>query len=632
MGKRERARGLLARLHGRPGLILVAPALLAVVLYLPTLGYDFVWDDHSFLVSNASIRNLGGAWRFLTDESTASVHRDSPGIYRPLRNVVWALEYAVWGPSPAGFHLGSVLLHGVNVALVGWLALILLGRSAAGSSQLPLGSVFGSLAAAGFFGLHPLASEAVCWIKANDDLLLVLFLLLGAARGARFGARLATATLTSEAVPRSATAREIAVMLLLSAGALLSKESGVVFPGIVLLSAWAGHDRNRPPGSAAFVRRGWPWVLAAAGIALDLGYLLLRSRVLGELGQVPVPLAEGAALFWTQLRATGRGLLLLVWPQQLLADYFDFPISSGPDLAGLLALGSCSLLIGTAACLAWRGRAHLYVLAVGWWLLVLLPVSNLVPTMQFFAERFLYPALAGAALLVASLVAWLVRERPARRWWVLVAVACVLGLLGVRTALRLAVWRGPISLFESVVEDAPGNVRGVQNWVRALFNSGRYREAVDAMERLRELSPKHPTLVDLSVDARILAAVEERLPGLIEHVERSPEDVAASLELGRLALRARYVGTARRMFESVRAQQPGDWRPVAGLAVAEALEGYEREARAYLDEARGLAAGAAVLREDGTPIDRWEAWVKRALRSAKLAGPAWRQRPWPPRP
>ena len=87
------------------------PIAISVAAYLGALRCGFVWDDDDIVVNNVVIRNIGralipfglGYWR--------THHMSAGQIYRPIRTVSLAVDYAVWGMDPLGFHLTNVLLH-----------------------------------------------------------------------------------------------------------------------------------------------------------------------------------------------------------------------------------------------------------------------------------------------------------------------------------------------------------------------------------------------------------------------------------------------------------------------------------------------------------------------------------------
>ena len=81
------------------------------VANLNVLWAGFVWDDKLLIVGNIPIKHL----RALSDlllKPFLDIY------YRPVVMLSFALEYAVWGLRPWGFHLTNLLLHAANSCLV----------------------------------------------------------------------------------------------------------------------------------------------------------------------------------------------------------------------------------------------------------------------------------------------------------------------------------------------------------------------------------------------------------------------------------------------------------------------------------------------------------------------------------
>ena len=96
---------------------LLAVLVLTALAHASTLGGGFVYDDHRFVEFNDAVHEVRPADYFV-DAATAS---DSEGIvadiYRPVRTLFFSLEWAVFGSSPSGWHLVSLLLHLLGTAL-----------------------------------------------------------------------------------------------------------------------------------------------------------------------------------------------------------------------------------------------------------------------------------------------------------------------------------------------------------------------------------------------------------------------------------------------------------------------------------------------------------------------------------
>ncbi len=140
------------------GLGLVAVGV--VIAYLPALGAFFVKDDLA-LLSSARL-----------EVPEAFGHSWPGGFFRPVAELLFGGQYALFGLHPLPYHLVSLAVH--------TLATILVYKIFKLFTEHPQKS----LAVAGVFALHPLNTESVSWIGGQMSLfsgaggLLVLYLLL----------------------------------------------------------------------------------------------------------------------------------------------------------------------------------------------------------------------------------------------------------------------------------------------------------------------------------------------------------------------------------------------------------------------------------------------------------------------
>ncbi len=90
--------------------------------------------------------------------------------FRPLIELTYYFDNWAWGLNPSSMHLENILLHILNVILVYQIASNL--KSWCGySSALPFISAL-------LFAIHPINTEAVCWIAGRTDPLAAVFILL----------------------------------------------------------------------------------------------------------------------------------------------------------------------------------------------------------------------------------------------------------------------------------------------------------------------------------------------------------------------------------------------------------------------------------------------------------------------
>ena len=150
-------------------MLLVVAVLLA---FLPALFADFLnWDDNYTVLDNPHIHSLDGetvAWAFSTF---------TMGHYQPLSWLSLALDHAIWGMNPLGFHLSNLVLHSATALLVLLLlrlALSSLGIAQRSSQQRAL--LEGSFWMALFWAVHPMRVESVVWVTERRDVLSGLLL------------------------------------------------------------------------------------------------------------------------------------------------------------------------------------------------------------------------------------------------------------------------------------------------------------------------------------------------------------------------------------------------------------------------------------------------------------------------
>lgn len=164
-------------------------------------------------------------------------------------------------------------------------------------------------------------------------------------------------------------------------------------------------------------------------------------------------------------------------------------------------IGSVLLIVSTLASgLLLRRRLPGVFFGICSFWLTLLPVSNVIPTMQFLAERFLYLPLFGLAVIVASVLTVLRVHETAQSTpgssaagsslehrrllfsWLFTGIAFMAFALSSLT--RLPAWRDNFSLFSRTYADGIQSGRTAYSYSRGLIERQRYSEAAEILERL----------------------------------------------------------------------------------------------------------------------------------------------------
>jgi tetratricopeptide (TPR) repeat protein len=508
-----------------PGLLLGGLAVaMGGLAYLNALDNPFVYDDLLHVVEEPRIRDLRQVPRIV------GAH-----VFRPVVHVSYALDYAVWGLSPVGFHLTSLLLHLTNVGLVFRLVRTATAdaRPPGEVSAEPRMPVVAAFAAAGLFAVHPLLTEAVGYVSARAEVMCTTFFLL--ALGA-----LRRALLTGS---RGSVAAGVALAGL----AFLSKESAIMLPFVLLAYDRMLLGSARPTAGALRRARALHAGLLAAAALLGV----VRAVVfLGFEGQPP-PVAWWQYLLM-EAGVVWRYLGLLVWPvaQSLVHEVPEVstPLDGGAwaALLGLAALAGSALWI--------RRRVAPVTLGLTWFLLLLVPSSSVMPLGEAMAEHRVYLASVGFFLAVAAagaeIAAWLRR----RRWLGSSLVpGTVLGsllvLASLATVSRNLFWADPVRLWQDAATKAPGVWLPHYALAEQLRLRGDCEAAIPRYEEARRLRPAE-TLVYANLGVCLVAAGRREDAGTVFETARRlrPGDPRPLVNLGVLALEAGDPGRAQRHF------------------------------------------------------------------------------------
>lgn len=443
--------------------------LLAAAVYVDTLSYQFVWDDGVMILQNQSIRDLRNLPQLLRDDFTTLTGGAMEGHhYRPVMALSLAVDLLLWGPQPAPFHLTNVLLHVAVTGLVGRLAL-----------ALGTGPGLAVLAAL-LFAIHPVHVEAVAFVSARSDLLPTLGML-----GSVLAYRRA-------ALPGGRQALWWLVALACQVLALLSKEPAVMLPAVLLLS-----DLLAPPSSPPRDRTDWRRAVARSLPFWGVTVIFVGFRLATVLQLAGDRIQEGG--LWHRLPGSleilGRYVWLLLIPTRMQ------PFYSLPRPTSLLEPWPALGLVGAACLLAillwcWR-RAPLVAFGVGWFLITVVPVLDLIPVSpreMGMADRYLYLPSVGMALSLTHAVFSLIGPAPhrvdsPRRLAGWAAVVLLLTLYPWQLLRYAPVWRDNLVLFEWTERVAPRSPNPPYNLGIIYYRAGDFPRATAAMERSVRVDP-----------------------------------------------------------------------------------------------------------------------------------------------
>lgn len=420
--------------------------------YGNVVRHPFVHDDVIFILYNPHIADLRNLWSiFLEPFWLASASSLINLYHRPLLEVVYRLEYALFGFDASGYHLLNILLHIANAVYL----LAILSRIFRKGNLPLLASIF--------FLIHPIQTEAVACISGISNLLSAFFILgsfyiyLSVRQGkaaASFGFR-------------------YFLSFILFILALLTKEQMIIFPLLLVCYEWYSSDSS-PAGKRRYIP-------AAAFFLISIAYILLRKVIVGE--GMPNLLANPLEL----------GLRILAIPQTLLmyGQLLIFPVDLHYYRSTDVLASSWStpivflfvlLTMGGVIYQARGEEKKRLIFGLAWFFIFLFPTLNIVPLIIEYshistAEHFLYLPMAGSVVFFLTAI-----ERPLKFFlknWRQRAglLAGVVIILLAATARQNTYWRGEIPLFERTTHYEKKMARVYILLAKAYYFDGRMDQA-----------------------------------------------------------------------------------------------------------------------------------------------------------
>lgn len=439
----------------------IATALLvvvAVMLYANTLSGGFVWDDNLFTSNQAY-------WGFDFGKIFFSL---ANGLeYQPVRDLSYLVDIALWKGSPFGFHLTNLLLFVVIAVQVYKLA----GRLALFPRQQENAPPrwFVPLLAALIFTIHPLKSEVVAWVTQRNTLLATLFFLFSVSFFLRY--------------LEKSEKKMLALSLVSFILAIFSKAIVVTLPLLLLFLMLLQ--------KGATWRKEKIWVALApffvvSGAAAGLYIVIARKTTVisgAYFGSCSERLAVALQIPFFYLKKT----LLPTDVAAFYAENFARSLAAPPVLLAAFLL---AVVIGVA----WRLRNSFPEILIGggWFMITLLPVSNLLATSPVAADRYLFLPSFGLAFSGAMLISRLPVPLKARSALALL-ILCFFAIL---TVQQNRIWHDDISLWRQTSQRSP-HVAGVwYNLGRALQQTPQLGLALEAYLRALTLDPADAKALD----------------------------------------------------------------------------------------------------------------------------------------
>lgn len=474
--------------------ILALFALVVMILYAPSLRYDFTLDDDLFVRNHPAVqKGLGGIPEAFNQGSTSHFKGSNFEIYRPWLLTAFCIQKAFFGFKPAGYHFVNVMLYiGLAIVLFNLLRRLF-------PDLHPQYPAFITL----LFLVHPIHTEVVANVKSQDELWAALF-------------NLGALSLFVHALREpSQEMRHLGLATLLYLGGLFSKESSVAFLVIFPLT----YLLVKPDSLIRALKLLSPLAFAA-GLFLVARHLALQGveqenettileNVLYGAGDTGTLWATKAAILWHFIK-----LMFIPYPLSWDYSFNQIPLQTWSDAVPWISVLSFASLSVLALMHVRKTPGISFGLL--FFLVLISPTANILFfNGTTFADRFLF--LPSGGFLLAACILFLktsghkadLPPRSVSKTFLPVGITLLL-VFGGMSMNRAGDWKNNLAVFKSGAENAPNSSR---------TNLGLATEYMNIAERQTDFRMRNAY-----VDSAII------------HFEKSlaiyPDNYAASYRLG----------------------------------------------------------------------------------------------------
>ncbi|MFY9418843.1 MAG: glycosyltransferase family 39 protein [Bacteroidales bacterium] len=407
--------------------------LVASILYLPTITFDYALDDGLIITNNKfTQQGINGIKDIFTHDAFEGTLGEGAqyvagGRYRPFTQFIFAIQKELFGFHPWIGHLTNILSYALLMVILFLTLKALLSFPPFNKENAKLIAFLATV----LYLFHPIHTEVVCNIKSLDE----IFSMLGSL----------SAILLLLSYHNKPKIYKLFLSGFIFFIALLSKENALTWVGVWLFWLIFTHKSF----SKKYIINSFLVLLIPAAL-----FLFIRSQVLGAFlyTDVPKELLNNPFVNSTKSQEIATVLFtwliyfkLLIFPHPLTHDYYpkQIPILNFGDfrvwISIIMVLAIIYVLIKS-----WK-RKPIIAFAILMFIANFSMVSNLLFNVgTFMNERFIFSASAGFTLAVGWLFAkW--GERSPK--WAMYVLITILALYGVKTVSRSFAWKDNLTLF-----------------------------------------------------------------------------------------------------------------------------------------------------------------------------------------
>ncbi len=424
--------------------------IFGIILYANTWNFGFASDDTMMITSNSFTKGgIDGIKKIFTTDAFAGFLGEgkdllSGGRYRPLSQVIFNIEYSLFGLSPTLWHIQNTLFFAFAMVLV-YLTLIKLFRTK------PIEWYSLAFLATLIATAHPLNTEVVANIKSFDLILSLIFSF--------------TALYYSLKYYDSPKLKYLIIIFINLFLGTLSKETSLTFLGVIPLSILFFRQ---------FDKKAFLMVFGTLLLSI-IAYFTLRFSLLGMMKSVEVnellnnPFLEATIgqKYATIIYTWWHYISLYLFPNNLTHDYYPYTIGLY-DWSSPVVILTTILFISMTLWSLWKLYLVVFkdhsrnFIAYAWlfFIMIFSISSNLFVSIgAFMNERFIFIADIGLAIILAYFILYMARKSQQTLFIYSLISLPIIGLFSLVTVTRNYAWENDYTLFTTDVIVSKGSAK-----------------------------------------------------------------------------------------------------------------------------------------------------------------------------
>ncbi len=446
-------------------------------IYAGSMNNDFLaGDDEAIVLRNVYLRDLRHFPRIFTENYRAGSGEVS-NYYRPFQVLMYVPIVQTVGITPLPFHLESIFFHGLCGLFLYVIFLALFRGPPGKETTVPLAVI--ALCAL-MWTTHPLHNAEIAVTTGIASPAHLFWMLFGLFAFIRF--------------ERNAKKIWYAAALGAFVLSLLSKESAIVFPGLLLGMHATGIKTGifKRRGIGSFIKRQAPfWITAGLYVTARLTCLNFNNS-LNFYGEANVFTQNLVYRLYTAATVAAHGLRIIFIPAGLHSER-SWPVFTSFFTPQVFLSVAILTALAVAAWRLWR-KLPLFTFGIFWFFFSYAPMSNIMAQINALVwDHWFYTPAVGVFLAIASIFSLGFWKKKKILYGaaiaIFVAAACIFSVI---TISRNAFWRDTESVSKFILTYEPQTAKTWNNLAMAQAGKGKLDEAAASYARAIELSDTYP--------------------------------------------------------------------------------------------------------------------------------------------